>query len=47
MIPAGDPVPPDSACGAFLKANAKANLQWDLETRLVRFRKAYGAEQWQ
>jgi hypothetical protein len=46
-VAAGSPVSAESACGAFLNVNAKAKLQWDLEARLVRFRKNYGTEQWQ
>jgi adenosine deaminase len=45
-IPLGGPVPPKSRCETFLQANAKANLQWDLEARLLRFRETYGPKQW-
>jgi adenosine deaminase len=43
----GSPVPPGSPCDTFLKDNAKAKLQWDLEARLTRFREIYGRKQWQ
>lgn len=45
-IPLGGSVPPKSRCETFLQANAKANLQWDLEARLQRFRETYGPKQW-
>jgi adenosine deaminase len=46
QIALGAPVPSKSRCEAFLQANPKANLQWNLEARLLRFRETYGPQQW-
>lgn len=41
-VPPGGPVPAGSSCAAFLQGSKKAEAQWEYETKLARFDRAYG-----